>query len=67
MTTIILPKTHHVRLGAVTERLKERLAEIKIAHRTKVDAGSSWEKGFDEALAAEIHFLTGLLDALEKS
>ena len=67
MTTQILPKSPASKLGAVSERLYERLADIKAARRHRVDAHSSWENGFNEALDGEIHFLTQLLDALEKS
>ena len=68
LTTVKLnPKPNIILFEAVKERLQERLADIKIAHKAKIDVGSSWEKGFDEALASEIHFLNELLDAIKNS
>lgn len=68
LTTVkIAPKPNIVLFEAVKERLQERLADIKAAHRTKVDQFSQWENGFDDALKEEIKFLEELLDAIRKS
>lgn len=70
MTYKFLPKTDTAKLKALTERLYERLADVKEGRATNISEdyySREWEEGYDSALDDEIKFLTNLLDALEKS
>ena len=70
LTTVkINPKPNIILFEAVKERLQERLADIKAARkiRNRIEAPTQWEHGFNDALDAEISFLTELLDAIRNS
>lgn len=68
-TVKINPKPNIILFEAVKERLQERLADISSARkiRSRSEAPTPWENGFNDALDAEITFLSELIDAIRKS